>query len=106
MDISKTFKKMNLEEKKEMLEYIVLHETLFFNGEPKNRCPVCKDENIFLDDDYMSNSVIAHYMKCEKCESEWTDSYIFQTTTDIEASDKAKRHKMFTTSRLKHGEIL
>tara|TARA_R110002167_G_scaffold227073_2_gene432292 strand:+ start:1633 stop:1848 length:216 start_codon:yes stop_codon:yes gene_type:complete len=35
MDILKTFNKMNLDEKKEMLEYIVFKDTLVFNEEHK-----------------------------------------------------------------------
>jgi len=35
MDIFKTFNKMNLEEKAEMLEYIVFKDTLVFNEQNK-----------------------------------------------------------------------
>ena len=62
-------------------------------GKPDNNCPVCKDKNIFVEDDYMGEGVIAHYMKCEKCESQWTDTYQFVETGDVEASDKSNKIK-------------
>ena len=57
MDILKTFNKLNLDQKREMLEYIVFRDTMVFNYEHKRLEEACHVAHVCINGDMIQLTI-------------------------------------------------